>query len=119
MTEPPQSSDPVRADPSIAAAPALGNQTVIVILIILLALLAIFAGNTALTLADFKRTAAAQAVETKRDIQRQAELQRLDAAEIKTQLMNIAISAKASEVRLDAITVYYDRASARLASGKR
>lgn len=104
-----QSSVPGRAND--AHAPA---QQAVIVLIILLALLAVFACKTALSLAEFKNAAAAQMAELKQDITKQTELQRQDTAEIKTMLMNIAISAKASEVRLDSIAVYYERASSRL-----
>jgi predicted Holliday junction resolvase-like endonuclease len=92
----------------------LTHRNVNIILIVLVAMLALFAGNTALVLSEFKRQTSIQIAELEKDIQKQAELQRLDAAEIKSQLMNIAVSAKASEVRLDAIAVYYQRASSRL-----
>lgn len=111
MTEHSSQSEPGRMH-----SPALANQTVIV-LIVLVALLAVFSCKIALSFAEFKETATAQMAELKRDIQRQSEAQRMDAAEIKNLLTNIAISAKASEVRLDSIAVYYERASSRL-SGK-
>jgi predicted Holliday junction resolvase-like endonuclease len=97
---------------------ALTHRNVNIILIVLVAMLALFAGNTALVLSEFKRQSSIERAELKKDFQKQSELQRLDASEIKSQLMNIAVSAKASEVRLDAIAIYYQRASARLSGHK-